>query len=182
MANLETKTREQVSEANQQIFDQLKSAVGFVPNLYTAYTHAETALADYLTLSNRKTSLNNKEKEVVNLIVSETNNCDYCKAAHTAVSKMNGFTDEQILEIRSGSAHFDSKLDALAQLVQNAAINKGQADQAPIDAFFAAGYTKENLVDVVLLIGDKTISNYLFGLGKFAIDFPAAQELQAVSA
>ena len=177
MANLEVQSRDQVSNQNQQIFDNLKSAVGFVPNLYSAYTHSESALGDYLTFSQRKTSLSNKEKEIINLIVSEVNNCDYCKAAHTAISKMNGFSEEEILEIRSGRASFDSKFDALAVLVKNASVNRSQADQTVIDSFFAAGYTKENLVDTILLIGDKTISNYIFGLGKFDVDFPAAQEI-----
>jgi AhpD family alkylhydroperoxidase len=46
------------------------------------------------------TSLNNKEKEVVNLAVSQLNGCKYCQAAHTATGKMNGFTDDQIIELR----------------------------------------------------------------------------------
>ncbi|PIB36949.1 alkylhydroperoxidase [Reichenbachiella sp. 5M10] len=181
MANLNPKTREEVSASNQAIFDQLKGTLGFVPNLYASYPHAEGALGDYLTLSNRKTSLSNKEKEVVNLVVSQVNNCDYCLAAHTAVSKMNGFSDEQILEIRTGRATFDSKFDALAQLVKNASINRSKAGQSAIDAFFAAGYTKENLVDTIILIGDKTISNYLHGFGQFEVDFPAAPVLEAAT-
>lgn len=180
MATFNVPTREQVSANNQAIFDQLEKAVGFVPNLYATYAHSENALANYLNLSNAKTSLSNKEKEVVNLIVSEVNDCQYCKAAHTAIAKMNGFSEAQILELRSGNAAFNPKLDALVKLAQNITINRGAADADLVDRFFAAGYTKENLVDTIVLIGDKTISNYLHRTTLVPVDFPAAPELATV--
>lgn len=181
MESFKVPTREEVSSENQAIFDQLKSAVGFVPNLYATYTHSPNGLADYLSLANRKTSLSGKEKEVVNLVVSEVNGCAYCQAAHTAIGKMNGFTDDQILEIRGGEASFDPKLDALAKYVKSASLNRSKPEAEVIDAFFAAGYTKENLVDTIILIGDKTISNYLYGSTKIPIDFPEAKTLEAAA-
>ena len=94
MVNFTVPTREDVSENNQSLFDNLQKGVGFVPNMYAFFAHSPSALSDYLTLQNRKTSLNSKEKEVVNLIVSQLNGCNYCKAAHTAIGKMVGFTEE----------------------------------------------------------------------------------------
>lgn len=183
MANLGTKrlftipTREDVSEANQAIFDQLKKAIGFIPNLYAYYTKSETALGDYLALQNRKTSLSGKEKEIVNLVTSQINGCRYCQSAHTAIGKMNGFTDEQVLEIRGGSASFNEKFDALVKFTATVVENRGNVSEASKEAFFAAGYTEGSLVDVVVLVGDKTISNYVHNLTGFEIDFPLAEEL-----
>ena len=181
MQSFKVPTRDEVSANNQAIFDNLKKQVGFVPNLYDTYTHSENALGDYLALSGRKTSLSGKEKEVVNLVVSEVNDCAYCKAAHTAIGKMNGFTDDQILEIRSGFASFDNKLDALAKYVKSATLNRSRPEQSAIDEFFEAGYTKENLIDTILLIGDKTISNFLYGSTNIPVDFPAAPELEVAA-
>jgi alkylhydroperoxidase family enzyme len=90
---------------------------------------------------------------------------------------MNGFTDEQILEIRSGAAPFDAKFDALAKLTKSITENKGHAEQHLVDAFFAAGYDKGNLVDVVMVVGDKIISNYLHALTNIEIDWPEVPEL-----
>ncbi|MEM6630367.1 MAG: carboxymuconolactone decarboxylase family protein [Bacteroidota bacterium] len=177
MATFHVPTREEVSESNQQIFDQLKKAVGFVPNLYATYAYNDTALADYLALQNRKSTLKAKEREVINLVVSEVNDCHYCQSAHTALGKMNGFSEEQILEIRGGSASFDSKIDALTRLVKDAVIQRGKPSAELVDAFFEAGYTKAQLVDVILVIGDKTISNFLHGITQIPIDFPLAKEL-----
>ncbi|WP_430968177.1 carboxymuconolactone decarboxylase family protein [Spongiimicrobium sp. 2-473A-2-J] len=182
MSTFNVPKREEVSADNQAIFDNLQKAVGFVPNLFATYAHSENALANYLTLQNAKTSLKAKEKEVVNLAVSEVNNCIYCLSAHTAIGKMNGFTEEQILELRDGNASFDNKLDALARLAKNLTENRGAADDAVLENFFNAGWTKENLVDTIVLVGDKTISNYLHKTTKVPVDFPVAQPLNAIEA
>lgn len=177
MSTFNVPTREEVSASNQAIFDHLEKAVGFVPNLFATYAHSENALKNYLDFSNAKTSLKAKEKEVVNLAVSQVNNCDYCLAAHTAIGKMNGFTEPQILELRAGKASFDAKLDALAKLAKNITENRGNTDIEVLENFFTAGWTKENLIDVISLVGDKTISNYINNTTRIPVDFPAAAKL-----
>lgn len=178
MRTLTVPTRNEVSENNQAIFDNLNQKLGFVPNLYAYYAKNETALADYLGFQNRKTTLKAKEKEVVNLVTSQINGCLYCQSAHTAIGKMNGFTDDQILEIRGGSAGFDPKLDALAMFVKAVVEGKGRVEDSAKDQFFAAGYTEASLIDVVIAVGDKIISNYIHNLAGFEIDFPLAPELK----
>ncbi|MFC4220777.1 carboxymuconolactone decarboxylase family protein [Flagellimonas marina] len=180
MSTINVLKREEVSPTNQAIFDNLEKALGFVPNLYATYAHSENALGNYLTFANAKTSLKAKEKEVVNLAVSQANNCLYCLSAHTAIGKMNGFTDEQILELRAGKASFDAKLDALARLAKNITERRGATDAQVLNNFFAAGWTKENLIDTIVLVGDKTISNYINNTTEIPIDFPVAQPLEAV--
>ena len=177
MSTFNVPTREEVSANNQAIFDHLEKAVGFVPNLFATYAHSENALKNYLDFSNAKTSLKAKEKEVVNLAVSQVNNCDYCLAAHTAIGKMNGFTEPQILELRAGKASFDTKLDVLAKLAKNITENRGNTDAEVLADFFSAGSTKENLIDVISLVGDKTISNYINNTTRIPVDFPAAVSL-----
>lgn len=63
---------------------------------------------------------------------------------------MNGFDDAQILEIRGGTASFDTKLDALAKFSASVVGNHGRASQDAKDAFFAAGYTEANMIDFPL--------------------------------
>lgn len=177
MRTFDVPTKEEVSENNQAIFDNLKKGVGFVPNLYATYAYNDTALGDYLALQNRKSTLKAKERELINLVVSQVNECQYCLAAHTALGKMNGYTDEQILEIREGKASFDAKLDALAKFVKNITVNRSKPSPEVVDALFGAGYTEANLIDILMVIGDKMISNFLHGTTQVPIDFPAAPEL-----
>lgn len=177
MTTINVPTREEVSPTNQAIFDNLKKGLGMVPNLYATFAHSETALTSYMAFQNAKSSVFGKAREVVNLVVSQVNECQYCLAAHTMMGKMNGFTDEQILEIRRGHASFDAKFDALAKLVKGITQSRGHVDQALVDAFLAVGWTKENLVDAIVVIGDKTVSNYLHSTTKVPVDFPAAPKL-----
>lgn len=170
-------TREQVSPANQALFDQLQQQLGFVPNLYATFALSEQALASYLAFQNARSSIRGKAREVINLVVSQVNECAYCLAAHTALGAMVGFSPEQILDIRRGTAPFDPKLDALARLVKQVALDRGHADAALLDAFFAAGWTQENLVDALVVIGDKVVSNYLHSTTQIPVDFPAAPAL-----
>ena len=172
-------SRDEVSADNQAIFDNLNKMLSFVPNLYATFAHSATALGTYLTLQNAKSSLNVKQREVVNLVVSQVNDCEYCLAAHTALGKMVGFTDAQILEIRTGRASFDPKLDALARFVREVALTRGHVPAASTEAFLEGGWTQGHLVDVMMVIGDKIISNYLHGVTRVPVDFPAAPKLDA---
>ncbi|HEU5166260.1 MAG TPA: carboxymuconolactone decarboxylase family protein [Chitinophagaceae bacterium] len=173
----EVPARDQVSESNQAIFDHMQKAFGMVPNLYATFALNETALADYLALQNRKSTLSAKEREIINLVVSQVNECKYCTAAHTAVAKMNGFTEEQILEIRRAQITFNDKFAVLARFVRETTINKGRPSEVAYDEFFEAGYTKANFVDVMIVIGDKITSNYLHNITQIPVDWPTVPKI-----
>lgn len=177
MTNFNVPSRGEVSANNQEIFDTLNKGLGMVPNLYAVMAHSETALGNYLAFQNAKTTFTNKEKQTVNLVVSQVNNCQYCLAAHTTLGKMNGLTDEQIIEIRKGGASFNPKLHALVVLTKETTEKRGFASDAAVGSFLAAGYTKGQVVELVMLIAEKTAMNYLHGITKVDIDFPAAAAL-----
>ena len=105
------------------------------------------------------------------------NGCKYCLSAHTAIGKMNGFTDEQILELRTGSASWDAKQNALAKISRSIAETRGNVDQALVEDFYAAGYNNENLVDLVVAAGIINITNTFHNLTKVEIDFPVAADI-----
>ena len=174
-------TRDEVAPTNQAIFDNLQKALGFVPNLYATIGYSENGLARYLAYQNAKTTLSNREKEAVNLIVSQINGCIYCQSAHTVIGKMNGFTDEQVLDLRRGKSD-NPKLDALVKLAASITRNRGYAEAALVDDFYALGFTNENLVDLILQISDKTAMNYLHNLTKVPVDFPLVPALEAEAA
>lgn len=179
MTTVNVLTHEQVSPANQAIFDGMKKRFGFVPNLFATFAHSETALATYLALNSARSSLSPKAREVINLVVSQVNHCAYCLAAHTAVGQMLGYTPEQILEIRGGGVSFDPRLHALARLVRNIVLERGHADPALVQAFFAVGWTEGNLVDAIVAVGDKMITNFLHATTRVPLDFPAAPPLNS---
>lgn len=174
--------RGEVSDNNKAIFDNLKKALGMVPNLYATIAYSDTGLENYLNFQNGKTSLTKKEKEAVNLVVSQVNNCIYCQSAHTVLGKMNGFTEEQTLEIRSGRASFDARLDALVRFAKEVTLTKGKVSDTVLNNFLNAGYTKAGIVDVIIAIADKVIMNYLHNLTQIPVDFPLAKPLEIEAA
>jgi uncharacterized peroxidase-related enzyme len=182
MIKFNVPTRGEVSENNKTIFDNLQNAIGMVPNLYATMAYSDTALENYLQFQNAKTSFSKKEKEVVNLVVSQVNGCHYCQAAHTMIAKMNGFTEEQILQLRSGVSSWDYKIDALAKLTKAITESKGTNTVKELENFFERGYSKAHLVDLVLLIADKIVMNYLHNITQIPIDFPRVTELEFTTA
>jgi AhpD family alkylhydroperoxidase len=176
----EIPARDTISAVHQTNYDNLTKALGFVPNLYAEFAHSENALSIFLAAQNTKSSLTTKEKEAVNLIVSQVNECKYCISSHSVFAHKSGLTDEQILEVRSGVASFNPKLDALVKLSKSISETKGHADPELVDNFIAAGYTKSNLIDVIMLIGIRTITNYVYAITQPEIDWPIAPELEEV--
>lgn len=182
MKNIQVPTREAVSPTNQGILDNLENKLGFVPNLYATFAHSENGLSNVLAVGKLKSSLSIKEREVINLAVSQANECEYCLAAHAVIGKANGFTEEQIIEFRLGKSSKNKKLDALARLAKNLIENRGSASPEVLENFFASGYTEGNLVDAIIIVGEKIMANYLHSATKVPVDFPAAPQLDAVLA
>ncbi|MBC8084353.1 MAG: carboxymuconolactone decarboxylase family protein [Hymenobacter sp.] len=183
MSQFTVPTRDQVSAGNQSLFDSLHKGLGFVPNLYATFGLSDNALGAYLTFQNSHTKsvFSAKEREAVNLVVSQVNECLYCLAAHTALGGMVGFQPDEIQQLRAGHATFSPKLDALVKLASNITETRDHAAPELLDAFFAAGYGQGAAVDLVLLVGDKIISNYLHALTQIPVDFPVAPALVAAA-
>ena len=177
MTTFTVPAREQVSPANQANFDALQKAIGMVPNLYATMAYSENGLSKYLAYQGARTSLTNKEKEAVNLVVSQVNGCIYCQSAHTLLGKLNGFSEEDILKLRAGHSN-NEKLNALVSLAKDITEHKGHVSGENLAAFFAAGYDKGTLVDVILQVSDKIAMNYLHNLTEIPVDFPLAVPLE----
>lgn len=183
MAILSLPTQAQLKPASRQILDEVSAKLGMVPNLYSYIARSPNALKSYLDFQQAQArgTFKAREREAVFLAVSEANGCEYCRAAHTALAKMNGFTEEETLQLRAGN-HADRRLRALTRLASAITTQRGRVDTALIKEFFVAGYDETALVDLVTLVADKTLSNYLHNMAGFQVDFPAAQPLEAMAA
>lgn len=178
MRQFQVPNREQVDAKSQQLFDVLQKQVGMVPNLYATIGYSSNALAAYLDFQQTQTkgSFKAKEREAIFLAVSQVNGCNYCLAAHTALGKRNGFTEEETLALRAGT-HDDEKLWVITQLAADITRSHGRPNDDLVEAFFGLGYTEKALVDLLALVADKTFANYVHNITQVDIDFPAAQPL-----
>lgn len=178
MKNLSVLKKEQASAESKQLFEGIEKAAGMLPNIYAVIGNSANALGSYLAFSaaQRNGSFSAKEREAVFLAVSEENGCNYCTAAHTAIATMNGFSEEETIQLRAGVSS-NSKLNVLTNLARSLIVNRGRAEENIIQAFYEAGYDEKALVDLVALVVDKTFTNYIGRLAKPEIDFPKAEPL-----
>lgn len=179
MNTLKPLTAEQANENSKAIFSNLKSKIGMLPNLYATMGVSDKLLGGYLTFVETLKSgeFSNKEYEAIALATSQANNCAYCLSAHTAIGKMNGFSEEETLELRANSI-LDTKLNALVTLVNDFIESKGHPSEEATQNFFEVGYTKAAFAELIAAIAMTTITNYVYHNGGFEIDFPKAQEIE----
>ena len=173
LTNIQVPTREQVTPDSQEIVDQLNSQLGFVPNLYATIGYSSNALSSFLAFSGNagKGTFSNKEIEAIKLAVSQVNGCVYCKSAHTAMAKMNGFTDDEAEQLRYATIA-DEKLNVLTNLAKEVAEKAGKVSSEAKERFFALGYNENALIDFVHVVIAVTFTNYVHGLSGVPVDFP----------
>ncbi|MBS4052423.1 MAG: carboxymuconolactone decarboxylase family protein [Methylomonas sp.] len=136
---------------------------GFVPNLHGGLAEAPAALKAYIELTALfdQTSFSPTEQQVILLAISAENHCRYCVAAHSMIAKNMVKADPAIVEaLRNGKPLPDGKLDALAEFARAVVKNRGVAGGQTLDKFITAGYSRAQVLEVVLGVAFKTLSNY----------------------
>jgi len=167
-------------EASRPVLEAVRKAFGFVPNLFATLANSPTTLQGYTTLEGiwEKGTLTSVERQLVLLTASTENRCGYCSAAHATVAKMLKADERTVRAVRTGAPIADAKLNALVTLTRELVAARGHARQRTIDAFLAAGYTAPQVLEVLVGIGLKTISNYLDHINPTEIDAAFVAERQ----
>jgi len=179
MKTITVPSKEHLSVESQTILESIEKKMGKIPNLYTTIGYSSSALKAMLETEaalSHDSSFTAKEREAINLIVSQVNNCDYCLAAHTTIAKMRGFTEEETIAIRK-TEFADSKLNSAVKLAKSIAENKGAAEDSALQNFFEAGYDEKALIELTALIALRSFTNYVFVNTQIAIDFPLVQAI-----
>ena len=161
----------------KEIFDGPLKGKHF--NIFKGLGNARSGLEAYLSLNQAlsHSSLSNAEKEVIALVVGEKNNCDYCLAAHTAIGKGHGLTEDHTVDVRKGDATGNERIDAIATFVHRIIETKGFVTNEDLDAFKAAGFDDANVVDVVVAYSLNVFTNTFNHINDTAVDFPQAPAL-----
>lgn len=156
----------------RDILDAVTGKFGFVPNLVGNMAHAPKTAQAYLTLGELmgQTSFDTVEEQVILLAVSRYNECGYCVSAHSAISAMQQLPADVVDAIRSDMPIPDEKLEALRAFTTKVVDQRGWLSEDDVDAFLAAGYVKSQVLEVILGVAMKTISNYTNHIAGTALD------------
>lgn len=141
-----------------------KAAQGMLPNMYRAMAHSPALLDTYLhgyEALRKEAGFTSAELEVIFLVISYENGCDYCVAAHSLVADTLSRVPRAVTDaIRAGQDIPDPKLRVLAEVARQVLLSRGQPDAATVQKLLDAGFDEKHLLGIVLAIGIKTLSNY----------------------
>ena len=160
----------------KELFTAVKNKLGFIPNLIKVFGNSPATLQSYLSLGELTGSGNfsNKFREKLALSIAEENDCDYCLSAHTAIGKMNGLSEEEITASRKSNAA-DAKEQAGLQFAKSVTKNRGKVSSEELKAVKEAGYTDEDILEIVLNVVSNTLTNYVNHIAETEIDFPKVE-------
>lgn len=146
------------------LLEKAEAQLGFLPNMYAVMANSPGLLSTYLDGYGRfrkASGFTPVEQEVVFLTISRTNGCDYCIAAHSMMADRVSKVPAAVTEaIRSGRAIPDARLHALSHFTETMLRSRGMPLKHDVDAFLAAGYAERHVLEIILAIAVKTLSNY----------------------
>ena len=155
-------TLETAKDEAKDILGNIQAGYGFIPNLFSYMAEAPTTVQAYLQLNELlgKTSIPMAQLQVALLAASKENNCDFCTVAHRAIGKQSGANPESLNALNEGREIADPKDKAIADFTISVVRNRGFVPEADTQAFLAAGYTQQQILEVILVVTIKTLSNY----------------------
>ncbi len=135
---------------------------GRIPNLYGVLAEAPIAVEAYLMFADlmMRSSFTPTERHVVWFTLNAYHGCHYCMAAHTLMAKGEKVPDEVIDTARAVQPYEDPKLEALRGFTLKLADSRGQVSPEEVDRFLAAGYSRQNVLEIIVAISHKVLSNY----------------------
>lgn len=151
-----------IPDAAQQDIDEVQEHYGFVPNIAAMMANAPAVIAGYRRFAGAfdETSLSPVERHVVLLAASVANECEYCVAAHSAAAVMSDSAGDIVDAIRHDQAIEDERLEALRALTAELVTERGWPSEATIQRFFDAGFQAPQVLEVVMGVALKTLTNY----------------------
>ncbi len=162
MTEFTAHTLKSVTGEAKDLLQNVNAAYGFVPNLFSYMAEAPTVLQAYLQLNEllEKSSIPAAQLQVALLAVSKENDCGFCTVAHRAIGKQSGANPESLNALNEGREISDPQDRAIADFTKSVVRNRGWVPEADTEAFLAAGFTRQQILEVILVVTIKTLSNY----------------------
>lgn len=154
----------EVDDEAKTILESTKKQLGILPNMYAYMANSTGLLSTYkhgYDYFRKNSGFTKAEQEVVFLTISYENECIYCVAAHSFVADMMSKVPLDVTDaIRNGEIIKDHKLRVLSEFTAIMVNKRGKPEQEDVERFLEAGYTEKQVLEIILAISVKTISNY----------------------
>lgn len=172
MTTLKIHTLETAPAESKALLEKSLKAFGSIPGLHAVLAESPQILEAYQYLHELfvNTSLNNDELTVVWQTINVEHECHYCVPAHTAIANMMKIDPAITEALRNETALPNEKLQALREFTLAMVRKRGAVSHEELDAFFAAGYQQRHVLEVLLGLSQKVISNYTNRIAETPID------------
>jgi len=174
MAEFTLYTADNAPEAAKPLLANSVAAFGMLPNLHAVMAEAPTLLEGYQVLHElfQKTSFNAEELTVVWQSINVEHNCHYCIPAHSGIAAAMKVDQDIVDALVNKTPLANPKLEALRETTLAMARDRGVISDEQIEKFFAAGYGKQQLLEIIVGLSQKVMSNYTNHLADTPVDAP----------
>ena len=172
MTTLDLLDKDAIPAESQPLLDQMQKSIGMVPNFHTILSVSPQALKGYMTLHQLVTesAFTAEEMTVAWQTINHEHDCHYCFPAHIVVAVGMGVDKSICDDIKNETALPTAKLEALRTFILQVVRNRGNVDSAGVETFKQAGFTDRSIADVLLVLAQKTMSNYLNHIANTPLD------------
>lgn len=173
MSRLQVIDPSAASGKTKDLLDAVKAKLGLVPNMTKVMVNSPSVLEAYIGFSGALAGglLDAKVREQLALLTAQQNHCDYCLSAHTAIGKMVGLSQEQIVASREGNGS-NTKTTAALTFAKRVLDSKGQISQADLAAVRGAGFSDGEIAEIIAHVALNVFTNYFNIATEVDIDFP----------
>ncbi|MDA7978041.1 MAG: carboxymuconolactone decarboxylase family protein [Pirellulales bacterium] len=180
MPRLNPVTQDTASADTAKLLSTVEKKMGTVPNLIATMANSHSVANAYLGFSQALAGglLSSQLREQISLVVGEANGCDYCVAAHTALGKRAGLSEQETCDARRGVAR-DNKESAGLEFARKIVTERGVVSDADFQQVRNAGYDDGEIAEIVANVALNVFTNYFNHVAETEVDFPAAPELTA---
>jgi uncharacterized peroxidase-related enzyme len=157
---------------SRPLLEKSAQAYGSVPNLHAVMAESPAMLGAYQAIAEifETTNLSDTERQIILMTNNRLNGCEYCMAAHTSIMQMKKVPEDVITALRENTPIGDPKLEALRRFAEQVNLTRGWPEQADVDAFLEAGYTKRTILEVIVGTSLKVLSNYTNHIAQTPLD------------
>jgi len=180
MPRIQPFDKDPADTATAELLGAVQKKMGTVPNIIATMANSPAVAKAYLGFSQSLStgSLPARLREQIALVVGETNGCDYCVAAHTALGKAAGLTEEETCDARRAVAG-DGQEQAALEFAHKIVSDRGNVSDDDVQKVRQAGYTDGEVAEIVANVALNIFTNYFNHVAGTDVDFPAAPELTA---
>ncbi len=175
MARLNYVEPEDADAFTRRLFER----IGMVPSLYCVMANSSTVFDGFIKLTAclDAAKLDKRLREMVYLLTSQINGCEYCLASHTSTAVEHGvLTLDETLDARRGRSK-DPKIDSLLRFAREVVERRGHVSDEAFHSVKQAGFSDEEIVEAIGTIALATLSNYVAIVGQPDLDYLDAPPL-----